>query len=148
MDLRDYIDKFWYAEKYFTVVKQEDYLEMDSKYYDMKSFLNARCLLYPITFMTVNNLFLLHYVFNDLKIAINFHVDRFTMPFRTDASEMQKLPAKVMKCEGWEILDLTEREFNNWTYDERINNIKGWLREARDRQIKKGIIPAKPPQYV
>jgi len=36
---------------------------------------------------------------------------------------MQKLSAKVLKYEGWEILDLTEKEFKNWTYDERIKNI-------------------------
>lgn len=61
---------------------------------------------------------------------------------------MQKLASKVLKLEGWEILDLTEREFNDWTYDERINNIKGWLKEAKNRQVKKGIMEAKPKQYV
>jgi len=25
-----------------------------------------------------------------------------------------------MKHEGWEILDVSEREFKNWTYDERV----------------------------
>jgi len=33
---------------------------------------------------------------------------------------MQKLPSKLLKLEGWEILDLTENEFKNWTYEERI----------------------------
>ncbi len=36
---------------------------------------------------------------------------------------MQRLAAKVMKHEGWEILDLTEKEFKNWTYEERIKNV-------------------------
>ncbi len=61
---------------------------------------------------------------------------------------MQKLAGKVLKQDGWEILDLTEKEFKNWTYDERIKNVQGWLREAKERQIKKGIIEAKPKQYV
>jgi hypothetical protein len=26
--------------------------------------------------------------------------------------------------------------------------VKGWLKEAKERQIKKGIIDAKPKQYV
>jgi hypothetical protein len=71
-----------------------------------------------------HNLFLLHYVFNDQKIAINFHLEKYTPRERAErANEMQKLSAKVLKYEGWEILDLTEKEFKNWTYDERIKNI-------------------------
>jgi hypothetical protein len=61
---------------------------------------------------------------------------------------MQKLPSKIMKLEGWEILNLTEKEFKNWTYEERIDQIKGWLRAARERQIAKGVLPKNPPVYV
>ena len=46
------------------------------------------------------------------------------------------------------MLDLAEKEFKSWTYDQRIGNITGWLKEAKERQIKKGIIDAKPKQYV
>jgi hypothetical protein len=60
---------------------------------------------------------------------------------------MQRLSSKVLKQHGWEILDLSELEFKNWTYDERIQNIQGWVREAKERQIKKGILPAVPPKY-
>ncbi len=99
--------------------------------------------------MAKHNLFLLHYVFNDQKIAINYHLEKFTQRDRAEkATEMQKLAAKVLKHEGWEILDLTEKEFKNWTYDQRISNVTGWLKEAKERQIKKGIIEAKPKQYV
>jgi len=130
-DITDYTDKFWYAERYFSIVKQEDYLEMYTSFYSFKSFLNAKCLVYPICFMAVNNLFMLNYVFNEQKIAINFHLEKFTMPFRKDASELQKLSAKILKYDGWEILDLTEKEYNDWTHDEKINNIKGWLKAAK-----------------
>ena len=54
----------------------------------------------------------------------------------------------MLKHEGWEVLDLTEKEFNSWTYNERISNVQGWLREAKERQIKKGVIPSKPKVYV
>lgn len=64
------------------------------------------------------------------------------------ATEMQKLSAKVLKHEGWEVLDLTEKEFKSWTFDQRVANVQGWLREAKERQIKKGIIEAQPKQYV
>lgn len=61
---------------------------------------------------------------------------------------MQKLSAKVLKYEGWEVMDLAEGEFKTWTYHERIANIQGWLREAKERQVKKGVLEAKPKQYV
>jgi hypothetical protein len=76
----------------------------------------------------------MHYVFNDQKIAINFHLEKFTPSERPDkVTEMQKLSAKVLKQEGWEVLDLAEKEFKSWTYDQRIQNIQGWLREAKER---------------
>jgi hypothetical protein len=148
MDIVDYCHKFWYAERYFNVFKLEEYIESDKAYYNFKGFLNAKCFLYPISFMTLHNLFLLHFTFNDHKIAINFHLEKFLPTERKECTEMQKLSSKVLKLEGWEILDLSEKEFNSWTYDQRVQNIQGWVREAKERQIKKGIIPAKPKQYV
>lgn len=38
-DLEDFIDKFYHAEKYFNVIKHEDYFEHDAKYMDFKAFL-------------------------------------------------------------------------------------------------------------
>ena len=65
MDLRDYTDKFWYAERYYNASRLEEYSESDKTIYKFKGFLNARLFVYPITYMAVHNLFLLHYVFND-----------------------------------------------------------------------------------
>lgn len=87
----DFEHKFWYAEKYFDVTKLEDYYNDDSEYTKFKSFLNARCYLYPISFMTKNNLFLLHYVFNDFKIAINFHLKKMIPEENMQPTEMMKL---------------------------------------------------------
>ena len=68
--------------------------------------------MYPISFMAKHNLFLMHFVFNDQKIAINYHLEKCTPRERAEkATEMQKLSAKVLKYEGWEVLDLAEKEF-------------------------------------
>jgi hypothetical protein len=61
---------------------------------------------------------------------------------------MQRLPEKIMKLEGWEVLNLSEAEFKTWTYQQRIDQIQGWLREAKQRQIEKGVLPKKEPRYV
>jgi hypothetical protein len=62
----------------------------------------------------------MHFIFKDQKIAINFHLSKFLPSDKTEPTEMQKLSAKVLKQEGWEVLDLSEKEFKNWTYDQRI----------------------------
>jgi poly-D-alanine transfer protein DltD len=53
---------------------------------------------------------------------------------------MQKLPGKILRQQGWEVLDLSEKEFNSWFQDDKVSNVKGWLKEAKARQIKKGIM--------
>lgn len=147
--MEEFVDKHWHAERYFNVFKLEEYIERDKAYYNFKGFLNARCFVYPISFMTVHNLFLMHFVFNEQKVAINFHLEKLLPTERPDKpTEMNKLSAKVLKLEGWEIYDLSEKEFKSWTYDQRIANVTGWLKEAKERQVKKGIISAKPKQYV
>jgi len=65
LDIEEYVDKFYYAERYFNQVQFDDMGVQDIKYFQMKSFLNQKCLVYPINFMTLHNLFNLHYVFYD-----------------------------------------------------------------------------------
>jgi len=76
-------------------------------------------------------LFTLHFAFNEQKIAINFHLKERCPSDSGKPTEMLKLPAKVLKYDGWEILDLAQSEFNTWTYDERVNNVLGWIKEAK-----------------
>ena len=144
-DLEDYVDKFYNAEKYYNVTKLDEIYESDNKYIEFKAFLTGHCHVYPAPFCGIENLFTLHYVFFDHKIAINYHLDRLTKSSDSMPSEMQKLPAKVLKGEGWQIYDLSEKEFNSWDYQDRINNIKDWLRAAKQRQIENGVLPEVEP---
>jgi hypothetical protein len=74
----DFTDKHWHAERYFNALKLEEYIEKENAYYNFKAFLNGRCLVYPISFLTVHNLFLMHFAFVKEKIAINFHLEKLT----------------------------------------------------------------------
>ena len=132
-DLSDYIDKFWYAERYFNQVQHDDLATSDFRYQELKAFLNQKCLVFPIVFMTQHNLFNLHYVFYEQKIAINFHLTKVCPPFTKRPSELQKMASRLLKYKDWEILDLSEQEFNNWTAQEKVENVKGWLTEAKQR---------------
>ena len=72
-------------------------------------------------------------------------MDRFTKSADSKPSEMQKLPSKIMKGEGWQILDLSEKEFNEWAYQDKVDNIKNWLKAAKQKQIENGVLPSEPP---
>ena len=61
--LSEYIDKFFYADRYFNPCAMDNYLMYDHKYIEFKVFLNRRCLVYSVAFMTLHNTFNLHYVF-------------------------------------------------------------------------------------
>jgi len=107
MELTDYKDKFWYAERYFNALRLENYFIHEEEYHEFKCFLNARLFVYPIPFMTFHNLFMMHFVFNEHKIAINYHLKKLLPPFQYEPTEMQKLGGKIMKLQGWEVLDLS-----------------------------------------
>ena len=61
---------------------------------------------------------------------------------------MQMLPSKILRMQDWEVLDLNESDFKSWDYNERISQIQGWLRAAKEKQIEKGIIEREATQYV
>jgi hypothetical protein len=89
--------------------------------------------------MTLENLFNIHYAFYDFKIAINYFPESRCLPFTNKPNELQKLPGKLLKTMDWEVLDLSESEFKAWDRDDKVSNIKGWLKEAKQRQVKKGV---------
>ena len=148
MDIDEYVDKFYYAERYYNQTQLDYLYHENNKYGEIKAFLNQKCLVYPTVFMTLHNLFNLHYVFFDEKIAINYHV-KTQCPSQTpfEPSKLQTLTSKLLKYEGWEILDLSEAQFSDWYTQQKVDEVKGWLKEAKQRQVDKGLIDAewKPP---
>ena len=86
-------------------------------------------------------------MFPKQQVAIQFHLEKYS---KRDgcSSEMQKLTSRVMRLHDWEVLDLDETEFKSWDYNKRVDEVKGWLRSARDKQIEKGIIQKEETKYV
>merc|ERR1719198_624079 len=115
---------------------------------DFYTFLMSKCLVFPVPYVPIHNFFVLHFAFNDYKIAINYHLTRMSKPFDSKASQRQRLANIVLKQEGWDIWDLTEKELSEWHTQEKVDNVKGWLRGAKERQAEKGVIPKEPVQYI
>jgi len=90
-DFEKFAGKCWYAEQYFNVLMTEDNYHSDRSYEDFFVFLQAVCFVYPTPFVAINDLFMLHYVFHDMKIAINFHTKNFSKRDDEKASQKKKL---------------------------------------------------------
>lgn len=53
----------------------------------------------------------------------------------------------MLRYEGWEVLDLSQTDFKNWTTEEKHTNLKEWLLAAKAKQVERGLIKDKwePP---
>ena len=80
-NLSDYTDKFFYSENYFNTMRMDDNYERDKEYINFKIFMTGHCLVFPIQFINFHNLLHLHFCFNEFKIAINFHLKKYSRPF-------------------------------------------------------------------
>lgn len=64
-DLSDYQDKFWHSERLFNAIREDELYESNSAYKNFRAFLTAHCFVYPVPFVTYNNLFTLHFVWHE-----------------------------------------------------------------------------------
>lgn len=117
-DIAEWTDKLWYPEQHWNALTQETEYDTSEMYVEFKAFLNQKCLVYPTAFMTRHNLLTLHYAFPEPKIAIQFHLKKRSPaqdPF--EISQMARLTGKLLRYEGWQVLDLTEAQFMDWYQD-------------------------------
>ena len=98
-------------------------------------------------FVILNNLLVIHFALYKQKIGFNYYPRDRTMRETKRVSELQKLHGKLLGYEGWEIMEMGGYEFEDMGYHERDMFFREWLREAKERQIKKGIMPRVPPKY-
>ena len=64
----------------------------------------------------------MQYCFFEQKVAIQFHLKKLCKP-DGKATAHHTLASKIMKLEGWEVLDLDESEFKTWDYQKRIDEM-------------------------
>jgi hypothetical protein len=53
-----------------------------------------------------------------------------------------------MGYEGWEVLEVTQKEHDAMFITEKNDFYRGWIITAKEKQIEKGILPREPPQYI
>lgn len=89
------------------------------------------CHALPLTKVNFHNLLHLDFVFYEKKIALNFHTMANSPPKEMEPTPSQKLKSKIMKYEGWEIFDVSERYFETLNFQERVDLIVNWSKVAK-----------------
>lgn len=147
-DIRDYYDKFFYPERFYNTQPREQYFMRDKKMIDFLQFLVGHFSLVALPFISFHNLFILRYCFMEQKIAINYYSDPECLPQERRLSARQKLDGKIMGYEGWEVLNISQKEHEDFLTEDRLKFYRDWIVTAKEKQIEKGIIPREEPQYV
>lgn len=147
LDISDYYSKFFYPERYFNTNIRDNKVAMDQSKVDFIQYLVGNFFLYSVDYVPFHNLFLLHHCFMDQKIAINFFANHEMLPQEHRISARQKLDGKIMGYEGWEVLNVTQKEHESMIREERNEFYRAWITTAKERQYEKGIMSRDPPLY-
>lgn len=134
-------DLYWHAESYNST-NDADFFGLNTKERkDFKAYLCNRMLVLPMVNLTMHNLIVLNFVFPKYKIALQYFENHKTLSETKKASARQKLGSKIMRYQGWKVLDVTEEGFHGMGYRDQF--FKDWIATARDEQIVAGVIDKK-----
>ncbi len=107
--------------------------------------LNARHVMFPLKNYIYKNTFIMHSCWENRKMAINVWGDWYKIPktgkdSNTRINQQCYLHSKMMKLEGWEILDIVWDDFVNMGDQiERDKYIHDWFTKTSLKQEEKGV---------
>lgn len=148
LDIRDYYDKFFYPERYYNARRSEFVFIEDTYQLDFIKYLFNRHFVFSSPFQAFHNCFILRHCFPAQKIAVNIFSEHECIQPENRISARQKLDGKIMAYEGWEVLNMSQKEFDNMNSADRDTLFRDWFNQAKEKQIEKGVIPREKPQYV
>jgi hypothetical protein len=147
-NLVDFFDRFYDPEQVYDYVKYENLFFKHSEYSNFRDMLNARLFLFPVPFMVLENTFIIHMCWENRKIGINIWLERHLVPKTNGPRRVNKqhlVHSKMLKYQGWEILDLTWDDFMNISGQiERDKFLHNWVLSTSKEQEKKGVFILNP----
>jgi hypothetical protein len=138
----DFKDRFFDPEQIYDYVKYENLASQNPEYGNIKAMMNGRLLLFPIPHFVHKNLFMTHLCWEKRKMGINVWIQRDQVPKSSPIRINQQcyLHSKMMKYEGWEILDIIWEDFVNMGGQiERDKYLHDWFYNTTNKQVQKGI---------
>jgi hypothetical protein len=101
--------------------------------------------MYPICHAIYDNVFIVHFSMEHKKLGINLWLPRDEVPKTENGTRINRLHllhSKILRFQGWDILDLSWNEFLNLgSQTERDKFIYNWFHSKSIEQEKKGIAP-------
>jgi len=131
--------KLWWAERLKVAGVKENVFFDHEEYQNFLRILSTFKLEQTV-FYTFENTFQVHYAYPEMKIGIMLYLDKDMVPGTMRINESRLIPSKVLKLQGWEILDISYTQFIEMGRDNAIKYLKEWLTLASDIQVEKGII--------
>lgn len=140
LDITDYCLKFYHPERYYNSLLKEQKMGDSESKVEFFLYLLKRLFLVPVNYLVIHNVFLLRACMHSSKVAINFYSKAETLASSGRIPSKELLNSKILSYEGWEILDISETYNSSMLTTDRDNFYREWLKSAKEKQIKKGII--------
>ncbi len=144
----DFKDRFYDPEQVYDYVKYEKLYDQHPEYSNFKHMVNARLFLFPVPFVVMENMLIIHMCWENRKIGINIWLDRHLVPKTNGPVRVNKqhlVHSQMLKFEGWQILDLVWDDFMNISGQvERDQFLHNWILTNSKEQEKKGVFTLNP----
>jgi hypothetical protein len=146
-ELFDFKDRFYDPEQIYDYVKYEKTQFKNQEYGNFKGMLNGRLMIFPLAHATYENMFIVHNCWEHQKMGINLWIDRDKIP-KTNPVRINRqcyLHSKMLKLQGWEILDVIWEDFLNLGNQAvRDKFLHDWYYSTYEKQASKGIAKMDP----
>jgi hypothetical protein len=139
-DYTDYVDQFFYPERYHSTFIQEQKLTAQAANQGFVNYLVNKFLIYPINFYSIGNAFMVRHSFREFKIGVNFFGTHELNYSERRINARQKLDSKLLGYQQWEILNMSELDHLNMDSEERDTFYREWFTQAKEKQKEKGLV--------
>jgi hypothetical protein len=145
--VEEFMDRFYDPEQIYDYVKMEKNVHKHKEFSSMKAMINGRLVLFPVSHLVIQNLFIVHFAWENRKMGINVWLERDQIS-KTSPVRINKqcyLHSKLLKNEGWEILDIVWEDFVNLGgQNERDKFIWDWYTKTSKIQEERGFVKLNP----
>lgn len=131
----------WHADSYneAQTASMRDW-NFDEKL-EFKAYLANRLMCWPVVQLPYKLSFELDYVFPKYKMLIMMHPKIHLLPIEKRPTAKCKIIGRIMRKEGWLVLDTDWNEYSNFsTSEERDEHYRSWLAAHRDKQREAGVV--------
>lgn len=136
----DFKDRFYDPEQIYDYVKYEKLFDKYPEYSSFKAILNGRLIIFPVSHLVLENMFMVHNSWEHKKMGINVWLERDLVPKTNRLNKHCLVHSNMLKLAGWEILDVNWVDFMDLGGQvERDKFIHNWYHSTCKKQEEKGI---------